>query len=122
MLAQDRGETDKARQFLRQADDWFRQQRARPVSQVPANHDWARMGSAWRPWREAVRKLASPRIAELDALLAKEPQNAAARLERAQLLAAADLPEEALADLTKAGEPAANSVEYLGLRGRIFAR
>ncbi len=122
LLAHDRGETDKARQFLQQAEDWFRQQRVQnPSGEVPANQDWRKWGVQIGLWREAKRKLASPRIAELDVLLAKEPQNAGARLERSQLLAAAELPEEALADLTKAGEPSANSAEYLGLRGRILA-
>ena len=122
LLAHDRGETDKARQFLAQAEDWFRQQRAQdPASQVPSGHDWREWGVRMGLWREAVRKLASPRIAELDAVLAKEPANAAARLERSQLLAAAGLHEEALTDLIKAGEPATKATEFLGLRGRIFA-
>ncbi|HZL87918.1 MAG TPA: tetratricopeptide repeat protein [Pirellulaceae bacterium] len=122
LLAHDRGEPDRARQLLAQAENWFRQQRARdPVSQVPAGHDWREWGVRLGLWREAVRKLASPRIAELDELLAKEPANAAARLERSQLLAAAGLPEEALADLNKAGEPPASAADYVGLRGRILA-
>ena len=122
LLAQDRGETDKARQFLRQAEDWFRRQRAQDVSgQVPANHDWREWGVRVALWREAVRKLAGPRIAELDVLLTKEPQNAAALVERARLLAAAGLPEEALADLAKAGKLTSGGPDHVGLRGRILA-
>jgi WD40 repeat protein/tetratricopeptide (TPR) repeat protein len=122
LLAHDRGESDRARQLLAQAENWFRQQRAQdPSSHVPAGQDWRQWGVRVGLYREAVRRLASPRIAELDALLAKEPANAAARLERAQLLAAAGLPEEALADLNKAGVPTGSSTEYVGLRGRILA-
>ena len=58
---------------------------------------------------------------ELDALLATEPENAAALLKRAQLLAVIGLPDEALADLTRVGAPTEATSEHVGLRGRLVA-
>jgi Tfp pilus assembly protein PilF len=122
MLLYDRGEMPRAREFLRQADAWFQQQRDHePDSAIPASQSWQEWAVRLAAWREAARKLAGPRLTELDALLKKGPENAGALLERAKLLTTVGLYEDALADLNRMGKQKSDSGEYWGLRGRVLA-
>ncbi len=122
MLLYDRGDTSRAREFLRRADTWFQRQRDQePGSAIPSGQPWQEWAVHLALRREAARTLAGPRLRELDALLKKEPENAGALLERANLLDTAGLHDDALADLNRAGQPKTDSAEPWGLRGRVLA-
>ncbi|HUY32809.1 MAG TPA: hypothetical protein VMV69_08510, partial [Pirellulales bacterium] len=56
-----------------------------------------------------------------DAAIKDEPDTRALLLERAGLLSAIGLNEEALADFSKVPQPTTSSSDYAGLRGRILA-
>ena len=122
MLLYERGETTLAAGFLNRAQSWLQQESAKdPHSAIPAQVAWDIWTVNQTVWREAARKLISPRIAELDELLAKEPDRSAELLERARLLTNVGLVEDALRDLQSLVTQNVTSPESSALHGRILA-
>ena len=121
MLLFDEGKLPEARALLRRPENWFEQERAKdPGSAVPAQQGWVEWSLISATWREAARKLIGPRMTELDEVLAEQPENAPALLERASLLADAKLHEEALRDLDELAAQNDVSPELHALRGRAL--
>lgn len=122
LLLYDQGKTTEARSLLHQIEIGFQTDSEKsPDSAVPVHIAWQDWAIARGLYREAVRKLAGPELAELDKLLEQEPDNAAALLTRANLLSSAGLHDEAFADLNKAEKVNPEASELPGLKGRILA-
>jgi WD40 repeat protein/tetratricopeptide (TPR) repeat protein len=122
MLLYDQGEQSQARAILAEVENWLQQQRDRdPGSLIPDQQFWPSWVTRVAIWREAKRKLAGPRLAELDQQLASSPDNVSRLLERAGLLSETGLNDEALEDLNHALKLNAELNDAVGLRGRILA-
>lgn len=123
MLLYDQGKTEEARALLRGGPGkWFDSERAKdPSSVIPAQRPWLEWSVELTVWREAARKLAGPRLAELDKLLAKEPDKTLELLERARMLTDAGLSDDALRDVEHALQLKVDASQVQGLRGAILA-
>lgn len=122
LLFYDQGATSQARSNLVDAASWFdRERKYDPESVIPAQQGWQDWSYRLELWREAQLKVSGPRLPEIDTLLAKEPDNVPALLERAELLLQVGLNEQALRDLNRAVRLQAAPQLTDGLRGRILA-
>jgi WD40 repeat protein/Flp pilus assembly protein TadD len=122
MLLYDQGRTDEARALLSNVSTSLDRERSHdPGSVIPRQQSCPTWAVNLMAGREAARKLIGPRIAVLDASLAKTPDNAPDLLERVRLLTDAGFHEDALRDLDRLGTLGTDSLEASALYGRVLA-